>query len=381
MLEVGIVMEHSIHFDRESFRGAWDFFGSRTPWMYRLIAPQAEQVRRHASSLAGLLVVSRSQPLSRCIAATGKPAVNVASSRRDEHLPQVAGDDLLVGRLAAEHIIERGYRRFAWFGIASHAASRLRLDGVRQAIEQAGLAPESLATIVPDWVGNDGREDDATPLRLALAADSRPIGVMAFNDQRGARVLQHCAQAGLEAPGQIGVIGIDNDEYFCETSRPPLSSIDTNIRQRGYRAAALLADLIAGKSSAPLPRPVPPSRVVVRRSTDFAATGDDLVDEAVQYIRTHVTEGIDVNDVVRHCATNRRTLERRFRRRLGWSPHRQLMTHRIELTKQLLLTTDQPQEEIALTCGFNYRAYMSTAFRKYTGLTPGQFRKRSRPED
>lgn len=47
---------------------------------------------------------------------------------------------------------------------------------------------------------------------------------------------------------------------------------------------------------------------------------------------------------------------------------------RIEYAKELLLTTEKNVKEIAVMVGFNNSKYFTGIFKKYTGMTPGEFR-------
>ena len=52
---------------------------------------------------------------------------------------------------------------------------------------------------------------------------------------------------GLNVPEDVAVIGVDNDEVFCELSDPPLTSVALNAETAGYRAAALLDAMMKGR--------------------------------------------------------------------------------------------------------------------------------------
>ena len=64
--------------------------------------------------------------------------------------------------------------------------------------------------------------------RLAdeLAALPHPCGVLAYNDERAREVIDACNLAGLNIPGQIQLVGVDNETAICENVRPRLTSVD-----------------------------------------------------------------------------------------------------------------------------------------------------------
>ena len=78
-----------------------------------------------------------------------------------------------------------------------------------------------------------------------------PVGLFACNDDRGRQVLEACRVAELNVPGDVAVVGVDNDEVFCDLADPPLSSVALNAETAGYRAAELLDMMMQGKVCSP----------------------------------------------------------------------------------------------------------------------------------
>ena len=64
-----------------------------------------------------------------------------------------------------------------------------------------------------------------------------PVGIMACDDPRAHHFLEACRRLGLQVPEDVAILGVDNDELMCELCQPPLSSIETGIREVGYEAA------------------------------------------------------------------------------------------------------------------------------------------------
>ena len=98
-----------------------------------------------------------------------------------------------------------------------------------------------------------------------------PIGLFACDDDRGREVLEACTIAGLQVPEDVAVVGVDNDEVFCDLSDPPLSSVALNVEAAGYRAAQLLDGMMRGRIRKPRRIVVEAVAVVHRRSTDMVA--------------------------------------------------------------------------------------------------------------
>jgi AraC-like DNA-binding protein len=65
-----------------------------------------------------------------------------------------------------------------------------------------------------------------------------------------------------------------------------------------------------------------------------------------------------------------------FKRELGLTPHQYLTRRRLELARELLLTTDMEITDICLSIGFQSLGSFSTLFRKHTGHAPSRYRRR-----
>jgi LacI family transcriptional regulator len=100
-----------------------------------------------------------------------------------------------------------------------------------------------------------------------LASLPKPVAIMACNDIRGQQVMNACRRLELLVPEEVAVIGVDNDEIFCELSEPPLTSVALDTSRIGYEAAALLERMMAGEKPPSHPVLIPPLGVVVRRSS------------------------------------------------------------------------------------------------------------------
>src|SRR5581483_911015 len=126
----------------------------------------------------------------------------------------------------------------------------------------------------------------------------------------------------------------------CDLSDPPLSSVVPNTEQIGYRAAALLDQMMNGQKVPSGPQFIEPVGVVTRRSTEVLAVEDRQIAAAARFIREYACKAIDVGDVVRAVALSRSTLERRFSKFMGHSPKEEILRVRLNRAKHLLATTD-----------------------------------------
>ncbi len=292
-------------------------------------------------------------------------------------IPRIASDDRAIGRLAAEHLLERGFRSLAFCGYSGMRWSRRRQEGFLEAVVGTDGAGRVYET---PWGGPDAEpwERQQKAIGRWLRRLPRPVGVMACNDDRGLHVLDACRRAGLAVPEEVAVIGVDDDPLLCELCDPPLSSVVPNPERIGYEAAELLDRLMAGEPAGFRERTIPPLGVVTRLSTDVLAVDDARVVAAVRFIREHACHGITVRDVLGHTPLSRTALERHFRRYLGRSPQAEIRAVQLKRVKQLLAETDLKMDQIAELAGFEHPEYLSVVFKRELGLTPGQFRREAR---
>jgi LacI family transcriptional regulator len=327
----------------------------------------------------GIIARIENRQMARAIAKLKLPAVDLRFLLPGLRLPSVRTDDEGIARLAAEHLMERGFRHFAFCGFNGADYSDLRRQKFSGRISAEGFrchifeAPNQLreATTLEYEEYGLKYEDQVA---VWLKGLPKPVGLMACNDIRGQQVLTACRAVGLAVPDEVAVLGVDNDDVLCELSDPPLSSIMPNSERIGYEAAALLDRMMAGRKPPADPVMVAPAGVVTRRSTEVLAMDDRHIASAVRFIREHACEGINVSDVLRAVPLSRSALERRFGATLGHSPKEEILRVRLNRAKQPLRETDYPLSLVAEKIGLQHAEYLNVIFKKKTGITPGRFR-------
>jgi LacI family transcriptional regulator len=311
------------------------------------------------------------------------PAVDLRYLLPNLRMPSVRTDDAAVSRMAFDHLRERGFRHFAFCGFNGADYSDIRSRSFCEKVRETGHSCHVfMNSDQPKVCGTLKHEEqgltDGERVGQWLKSLPKPLGLMACNDIRGQQVLSACRAVGLAVPDEVSVIGVDNDPVLCELSDPPLSSVIPHTERIGYEAAALLSQMMNGEKPAEKPYVIEPMGIVTRRSTDVLAIDDDHVAAALRFIRDHACEGIDVSDVLRAIPLSRSTLERRFTQLLNCSPKDEILRVRLNRAKQLLSDTDFPLWLIAEKIGLEYAEYFSVIFKKKTGVTPGDYRSKSK---
>ncbi|MBI1336549.1 MAG: helix-turn-helix domain-containing protein [Phycisphaera sp.] len=297
------------------------------------------------------------------------PAVNISNLIADLPLPRVGSDDEAIGRMGAAHLLERGFSNLGFVGYGNAWFSQRRLAGFRTWIEQKA----GRTCLVCDGLSHQSHDCQQT-ISNWLRQVPKPIAVMTAVDHLGYQVIAAAGALGLRVPHDVAVLGVDNDRWAMVLSSLPMSSVQTHGRQIGYQAAQLLGRLMARKS-APPPQWVPPVGVVTRKSTEIELYDDQVVVDALHFIREHCDEAITVEDVLDHLYISRRNLETRLKRAVGLTPHAAISQARIERAKSLLTISDAPLHEIARDCGFDRQDHFCIVFKRLTGMTPGRFRQ------
>jgi LacI family transcriptional regulator len=308
------------------------------------------------------------------------PVVDLNDLHDDLGLPRGGRSPRRRNGPAAGHLLERGFRNFAFCGFTGERWSAGRREGCLEALTGAGCR---CAVHESYWRGPLARGWDREQDRIArwVSRLDRPLGIVACNDLRGHHVLDACTRAGLAVPEEVAVIGVDDEELLCEMCDPPLSSVVPGAERIGHEAAALLDRLMAGtegRAVMELERRIEPLGVTTRQSTDILAIPDADVAAALRLIRQRACEGLRVADVLRLVPLSRSLLERRFRKFLGRSPQAEIRLVQVKRIKQLLAETDLPLAEIAGLSGFEHVEYLSVVFKRLTGQSPGAYRRQVR---
>lgn len=372
MLQIGIHFAHNNFDNREGFRGICAYVRHhQLDWRLIELERYDHEPQKY-NALDGGIIATNHWPTRVFFHDNHLPAVSLSSRFIETMMPQIWHDETTIGQLATDHLIQRGFRRFGWFGDDNPIAEKRR-NGFLMALEERGYGQDALVVDARTWDGGD-----TALLMSAIEDDAQPIGCFTYEDQRGVNLIRDCGDAGIDVPRRVGVIGANNATFLCETSFPPLTSIELDMKARGYEAARILSERLKGK---PLEQPIvniPPIRVVVRESTGYATTDDPMIDKALAFIHQNARRDVRIDDVVEHVNTNRRTLTWKFRKRLNTTPHQRITEARVEAIKDLLLTTDLDTEGIAQAAGFVSRPHMSRVFREATGMTLIQFRKQAK---
>ena len=376
---IALLIETSLVYGRGILRGITGYIHTHEPWSVFL------DQREDQAPVPGWLdcwqgdgVICRmtNVRLAEALARTKVPIVDL-NDYLDLGLPGVWSDHTAIGHLAARHLLDCGFRQFAFCGFSGQQWSTLRRDGFTAFFQQSN---HPCVVYESRWSQRRSNtwEQERQNLSEWLISLPKPVGIMACNDMRGQHVLDACRAAEIAVPEEIAVIGVDNDELLCDLCDPPLSSVIPNAERIGYEAASMLNQLIGGKPTEPRQRYIEPLGVATRRSTDVLAIDDPNIAAAVRFIRDSACRGITAQQVVERSSISRSMLERGFHKFVGRTPQAEIRHIQLKRVKELLAQTDLSLADIANRTGFEHPEYLSFAFKRDTGRTPGQFRREAR---
>lgn len=202
----------------------------------RVVPDDADWLDRLVDSgrIDGLLLVGQSDQFDTIdrVAARYAPLVVWGANRPGQRHVTIGSDNVLGGRMAAEHLLRRGRRRLMFVGDPAPPEFEDRLAGFRAAASDAGVDVEVLAT---------GLDPDMVYVAMAGRLTRRPApdAIFAASDVAAMSVLRALTEAGLDVPGAVAVVGYDDVALAAHTT-PPL----TTIRQDLVAGTALIVDTL-----------------------------------------------------------------------------------------------------------------------------------------
>lgn len=145
-------------------------------------------------------------------------------------------------RAAAQYLLQLGHRRIVYVaGPDSYAVSHQRLEGVRAAMAEAGVALDERHVISADFTDDAGRA--AAEVLLGRCHDCTAI--LTANDLQAFGAMAAVEAAGMSVPDDVSVVGFD-DIAFSRYIRPNLTTVHQPIAELGRAAATVLNEMIDG---------------------------------------------------------------------------------------------------------------------------------------
>ena len=385
--KIAILVDPARAADRKILRGIYKYANLHGPWDLSGILPRYSfgrptpifsraatkakflahlKLRKHDGIIARLDTHKQAED----ILPASVPKIIMPIWKKFPGYCNLISDETPIGKAVAEHLLDRGFRYFAYCGFMF----KKRGESFGKEIADAGFQTYFYK---PSSRKNQGlSEIKLNSFIKWLKRLPKPVGIMIPNDDTGQYVFEACKRAGVHVPEEAAIIGVGNDEMVCELSLPPLSSVDFNYTQAGYKIAEKLDQMMAEENPPIEDIELHVIGVVNRKSTDILAIEDREVAEAVRFIQEHTREGINVSDVCTGLAISRRVLEKRFRKVLKRSILDEIRRVRVGQITRMLLETNMSITQIALSLGYPTDKHIGRYFKKIKGLSLQTYRQK-----
>ena len=382
--KVALLVERSRAFGREACEGVIAYAQEREDWELHFLDADDVLHRRIRQPVDGYIARVTTDAMAARLVKTGKPVVDLYYEKPRQGFAVVKTMHETVGRIAAEHFLDRRFVNFAYCPYGGGRTSRycqtafarrLRRNGFSCAVYPGDGAKYEFgkADIISDTIS---APRDARRLSKWLASLPKPVALFCPGDLRAWQVVTLCRAGGIAVPHEVAVLGLDNDMLICGTSRPMLSSIDPNTREIGRAAATTLAEMMErGIPKKPVVRQIAPCGVVSRASTESFPVDPPWLSDALVFIMKNAHKGINASDVFAALGRSHTAVTRAFRKALGTSVVAMVAKARVDEACRLLRDTDLDIGRIASMSGYASVSYFMQAFKASKGTSPCAWRK------
>ncbi|HEY7119977.1 MAG TPA: substrate-binding domain-containing protein, partial [Tepidisphaeraceae bacterium] len=196
---VALIVETSIHYGRQILRGITGYLRSHRPWSVfleqrELWTAPPEWLRQWKGD--GVISRKTTPEMAAMLARAGVPLVDLNDCIPPVGAPRIEADHRAIGVVAADHLLERGFRNFAFCGFVDQTFSILRREGFTSRLRERGFECQLWES---PWVGPQAHpwEREQAQISRWVSSLPRPVGLMVCSDMRGQHVLDACQRVDL----------------------------------------------------------------------------------------------------------------------------------------------------------------------------------------
>lgn len=310
----------------------------------------------------GIIAYSESPAIEALLRKLGCPCVDLAARQPPYHVP--AYDEQAIGRMAARHLIDRGYPHLACVRIREGLPERTRGFAA-----EARRGQRTVTEFTATWA--DVRSPHGAQRFCDwLATLELPCGIFAETDRFAQALCSAASRLGLQVPDELGILGADADPLLSRLSPVPLSSVRVPYAEAGYYAGKALCGLLAGTVS--VPPPIQPVDIVECASTAHLTRSDPLIGAIHRLLDANPAEALGTEALAAALGLKRRTLERQVLAATGHSVLKEVQSHRLVAARGRLRAQASVGATAALL-GMSVSGFISW-FHAAQGMTPGAYR-------
>ncbi len=314
------------------------------------------------------------------------PIVSSRMTACRDNMRFVIGDTRAIAKIVADFFISRGYRNFASFTIHPLIPAE----------------PEVIATIMPDWALKFELEkrgftlemcyvrehnDRIIPYDLQLSVSRlrkflrklpKPCACFTTNVNNSYVFYRACEEENIKVPQEIAFLANNDINEVTENTSPTTSAVAGEISKTGYWLAKVLDDMMKGVVVPREPRLIEPSGIVPRQSTDILAVPDLQTAQAINFLLSNYPSQISVLDAAEHARLHPDMMNYLFKKHLKKTPGRFLRELRMNKAMELLKETNLSLGRVADETGYGSDMSFSLAFKREYGITPGEYRAKTK---
>lgn len=380
MIKILVLIDSSTEFSRRFLTGLIRYANEHGPWnFYRLPA-----YYKTLYGEEGILERIKEWEIDAVIAQwefeeidflhkTNIPVFLQSYKEEAGYFSKISGDYIGSGVMAARFFSKRRFKNFAFYGNKNFFWSKTRAEGFRREVERIGgnyFYFESELLNDGQWSRNHIELDDW------LVSLPKPVAMLTCDDNFALQVSEICKINEINIPDELSLLGVDNDELICNLSYPSISSIVTDDERGGYNTGEMLHRLIINKKNSPFNIVIDPLRIELRQSTEKFNVSDEHILNVINYIDENISSNISIDDLTKLVPLSRRSLEMKFKNTMDNSIYQYILDSKMEQIADLLITTDRNLLDLALSMGFNDVRNVYRIFKKHTGYSPLEYRKK-----
>ena len=226
MKKIGILIERQRGYGRRLCEGVVRFACERNDWSLKFIefSELRQDIRRNKYD--GFIARVMNDGIAKAIASVGKPVVDVFVEKSVPGFAAADHNALVVGQMAARHFIEHHFDNFAFCGYNGRSYSDGRRHGFVRSLELNHFKCSVYSTpriALKDFEDSVvmherfGMPSDAVRLLKWLRGLPKPVAIFCAHDMRAYQVSEICRANGISVPGDVAILGVDNDE-LCACS-------------------------------------------------------------------------------------------------------------------------------------------------------------------
>ena len=382
MKTIALFFETNGEFGREFLKGVAKFAHEKSDCRPKLLQ-LSEITPTSFTGCDGIITRVGTEETTGILKATGLPIVDGFCQLRDSALVGVDSDHVRIAGMAAHYFLSHGFKSFAFCGYEGTGYSDALRDAFARTVGEAGFEcaafsepePPIDAAFTDEW---PRKPKNSRHLATWLAKLPRQTALFCATDLRAYHALRILLDSGRPVPGDIAIMGVDNDPVICSCAPVELSSIDPNAFGIGYAAARLL-DSALSKPVAPKERPifyVRPGELYERESTRVFPVKPAWFAKVLATVHGCVSKALTAKDLAKMAGVSQTALQKAFQKKFKTSVGKYILDMKMREARRMIETGELQIKEIASRLGFSSLAYFSHTYSSYFGEPPSNnFRK------